>query len=246
MKFKAFSVLSLAIAGAAVSSAQMWINEVQPNTSGTDPVTQMFEFKGTANASISGYLLSIESDVTSGTGLVDRFYEVSGTFDANGIFVMEGDDLENPSFTLVFVDNFTGDNNTDFDSDNDGVMDLDLETVGITSVFDAIGVTDGEGEPLYGAQLGGSDFSFIAAGNSNEAFNIFRDGSSNAWYAHMDVALEADTLFDIDGNIVNTGTFNADPFTPTFGAVNPQAVPEPATMIALGLGAAALIRRKRK
>lgn len=88
--------------------AQALISEFQPNPAGTDPSDQTFELSGTPDAAFSGWILSIESDQGYASGTVDRATAVSGTFDANGLLTVSVPDLENPSFTVVLLDDFTG------------------------------------------------------------------------------------------------------------------------------------------
>jgi len=189
------------------------INEFRPNPAGTDPALTEIELKGPAGTPFAGVLLSIESDVGSGAGTVDRLFNVSGTFDANGLLTVTVDDLENPSFTLVLLDSFAGSIGDDFDLDNDGTPD---NLGGVGTVLDAIGITDAaSGEPLYGAALGGTDLAFIG----REPERIFRDGVTDALYS---IDFEgAGNVFDANGNQVVATDFDQDPLAATFGAVNP-------------------------
>lgn len=247
MNMKLLSTASLALFGSVLASAQVLINEVQPNPDGGDPGTQTFELKGVAGTDFTAFLLSIETDAGSNQGLVDRLYSVSGTFDLNGLYTFDGDDLENPSFTLALVDDFSGQVGDDLDSDDDGDIDSTaLTTNGVGVVYDAIGVPDGAGEPDYGTQLGGAMFAYTdPSDNSGEPLNIFRDGINNDWYAHN---LDSGTnlINDLSGSMLDPNAFNKDPFATTYGEINPTVVPEPATMVALGFGAAALLRRKKR
>lgn len=228
---------SLAVCATAAGAAQ--INETSPNPPGSDPSSQTVELLGTPGAGFSGWLLSIESDVTTGSGTVDRAASISGTFDASGLLSASVPDLENPSFTLVLVDTFSGSaGSTDIDGNNDGIID-DLSSLG--TVLDAIGVPDTNGEPLYGAQLGGADLAYIG----REPELVFRDGITGALYS---VPLLGGTeVFDAAGNPVAIDAFDLDPATSTFGAVNPTAVPVPAAMWLLGsavLGLGSVARRR--
>ena len=82
------------------------ISEFQPNPDGGDPAIVSFEISGIAGQSFNGVIVSIENDGINGT--VDRLSNVSGTFDSNGLLVVDIADLENPSFTVVLASQFTG------------------------------------------------------------------------------------------------------------------------------------------
>jgi hypothetical protein len=210
--------LLFAISITAFSFGQQ-INEFQPNAPGADPDPMQVELKGTPSAAFSGWILGIESDASSAQGMVDRFSSVSGTFDANGLLVVTIPDLENPSFTLVLVSSFTGDNNTDIDTDNDGVVD-DISTFG--TIYDAIGIPDTTGEAVYGAELGGADFAYTG----DEPQLAFRDGTTGDWYAVNDPS--GTDAYDINGNAVAGSSFDTDPTgdgttaATSFGSVNPS------------------------
>ncbi len=239
------SFLGMLLVAVIVSAANAdLLNEFEPNPAGTDPTTTTVELKGVAGNSFSGWLVSIESDAGSSAGTIDRAEQVSGTYDSNGLLVVSIQDLENPSFTLVLTDRFTGNVNDDYDAGDDGVLD-DLSIFG--TIFDALGIPDTTGEPLYGASLGGADFAYTG----DEPGLVFRDGTTNAWYAINDPP--NNEVYDISASLVDPTMFDADPFTSTFGSVNPSfnAVPEPSSIALLGLASIAglglvVSRRKRK
>lgn len=207
--------LSFLLLTMTFSYGQM-ISEFQPNPAGADPDPVSFEIKGTAGESFSGWVLSIESDGGNSQGTVDRATEVSGTFDSNGLLVVSIPDLENPSFTVVLTDNFTGAvGTTDIDTDNDGTPETVSE---LGNIFDAIGIPDNTGDEasIYGADLGGADFKYTG----DEPKLVFRDANTNDWYAVNDD--DDSFIFNINAEEV-TGNFpaNPDPKEPTFGALNP-------------------------
>ncbi len=209
-----------------LTSFAQQINEFEPNPVGTDPANVSFELLGTPSASFSGWILSLECDPTS-IGTVDRAAAVSGTFDANGLLVVMVPDLENPSYTVVLTDDFTGtEGATDIDTDDDGVID-DLSTFG--TVLDAIGIPDNTGDEanLYGASLGGQDFAYTG----DEPGLVFRDGTTGEWYAINDPA--GTDAYDINANPFPQSSFDADPTMTTYGAANPSYVP-PACGVILG------------
>ena len=208
------------------STADILISEFQPNPTGSDPANVTVELSGPAGESFTGWLLSIESDSGSSAGLVDRATEVSGTFDSNGLLLVSIPDFENPSFTAALMDAFTGTTSTDIDADNDGVAD-DLTTFG--AVYDAIGIPDTNGEPLYGTDLGGLDFAYTG----DEPRLVFRDASVGDWYAINDP--DAGQVFDITGTDVTPAIFDTDPTngTDTFGTINPSINGTPANVIGI-------------
>ncbi len=214
------AALAVAVFTFSQTASAVLISEFQPNPAGADPADVSIELMGTAGASFTGILLSIESDGSTAAGTIDRMSSVSGTFDSNGLLVVSVPDLENPSFTLVLLDSFTGSIGTSIDADQDGIAD-DLSTFG--TVLDAIGIPDNAADEsfIYGAQLGGLDFSY----SGDEPKLVFRDGVTMDWYAINDPA--GTDAFDLFGNAVAFGDFNVDPSLTTFGAINPTTAPVP-------------------
>jgi hypothetical protein len=214
MKKNYFLTLILTLFISGLSFGQV-INEFQPNANGTDPDPASFELKGTPGASFSGWILSVESDPGS-QGTIDRASSVTGTFDNNGLLVVTAPDLENPSFTLILVDDFTGViGSTDIDTDNDGTAD---DVSSWTTVFDAIGIPDNTGDEafLYADEIGGTDFSY----SGDEPKLVFRDGTSGDLYAVNDP--DNSEVYDVNGTeIVALGSFDTSPYDPTFGSLNP-------------------------
>ncbi|MGD1809574.1 ExeM/NucH family extracellular endonuclease [Dapis sp. BLCC M126] len=194
------------------------ISEFKPNPIGTDPAQTTFELSGTPGDAFDGVIVSIESDPGSANpGDINNFASVSGTFDASGLLTVNIPDLENPSFTVALLSDFTGSFSTDIDTNDDGLPD-DLSTFG--TVFDAIGVPDTIGDEafLYGTDLGGIDFTYTG----DEPRLIFRDASVGDLYAINDP--DNGQVFDINGIDVTPGIFDTDPTigTDTFGTINPS------------------------
>ncbi len=223
----------MSIVGA--SNAQM-INEIQPNPVGADPATVSVELIGTPGANFDGVLISIESDPGGANpGLVDRVSTVNGQFDANGLLTASIDDLENPAFTLVLMDSFTGTvGSTDIDANDDGSV---LDTTSFGTVFDAIGVPDDAANDnlLYGDDVGGANFAFIGS----EPQLIFRELNSGDWYGINQTA--GTDAFDINANPVPFASFDADPSVTTFSASNPALLPPAAVAVPMPLWASILM-----
>jgi len=152
-----------------------FLSEFQPNPAGTDPTNVSFELSGTPSTAFDLWILSIENDGYN--GLVDRVSNVTGVFDINGLAVVSIPDLENPSFTVILTDFFTGSTSTDIDPANNGT--LDLSTLG--TILDAVGVSDSASDDatLYGVTLGGAD---ILYNGQYEPLLAFRDGTTGDWY----------------------------------------------------------------
>jgi len=200
------------------AAAPTLISEFQPNPTGADPGTVSFEISGEPSTAFNLWILSVESDSGSGTGTIQQAENITGSFDANGIATATISDLENPSFTVILTDAFTGTVNTsDIDTNDDGTVD-DTSTLG--TVHDAIGVPDNVGDQTfsYGAQLGGADFTYIG----DEPQLIFRDASTGDWYAIDD---PVNNVYDISATTYSTSDFTADPTTATFGSINPSYSP---------------------
>ncbi|MDV7186496.1 T9SS type A sorting domain-containing protein [Lutibacter sp. TH_r2] len=207
MKKLYFLFLTLLISGASFGQV---INEFQSNPPGADPDPGNIEIKGTPAASFSGWILSVEADAAPAT--IDRASSVSGTFDSNGLLVVSIPDLENPSFTLVLVDTFTG-------STGDIMDPANLSTLGITTVYDAIGIPDSAADEvrLIGAALGGMDFSYTG----DEPEIVFRD-TNDFWYA-VNLIGDNTSIYDIDANNVDVANFSSDPSIGTsFGSLSPE------------------------
>lgn len=181
------------------------ISEIRPNPPGSDPAQQTLELSGEPDAAFSGVLLSLESDTANSAQVVDRVSPVTGTFDANGILSVSIDDLENPSFTLILVDSFSG-----------SVGDTIYPTSpSLGTVLDAVGVPDNATDAVQGAAFGGVDLAYIGS----EPELIFRDGTTGDWY-QVDFN---GVVYDAAANVVDPAGFDVDPSTgDTFGAVNPS------------------------
>lgn len=238
-------LISSTFLAAVAANAAVQISEFEPNPAGNpDPDTTIELIGGTPFAPYDLWFLSIENDGFN--GLVDRVNNIVGNYDANGRAVETFGDLENPSFTVVLTDNFTGNTSTDVDPLNDG--NLDLSEFG--TILDALGVSDNANDDgsLYGTTLGGDDILF---NGEFEPLTVFREDSTGAWFNTVTVdfgtAEERIGIFDTDGEEVSSSLFlTGDPLAgPTYGTENPSFVPESSAISGLfGLAALLLARRR--
>lgn len=232
------------VASAFVGGASANIfNEFEPNPAGGDPPNTTFELLGVAGASFDLWILSIENDGFA--GIVDRAANVTGTYDANGLAVVDTPDLENPSFTVILTDAFTGSIGDDLDAADDGM--LDLSSLG--TIFDSVGVSDAAGDDstLYSTVLGGSDILF---NGEFEPLTVFRDSNTLEWFQTVTIAFGSEDerigVFAANGGPeIATSAFTPDAAGTTFGAINPTIIPEPASLALLGLGGIAMLTRRR-
>lgn len=228
-----FAIVAAAgTASIASAGAIPLINEVQPNQPGSDPVTQQLELLGTAGASFSATLYEIDTDFFPGT--VDRIETISGTFDANGLFVANIADLENPSASYILASGGSAILGDNFDTANFGTQ--------FGSIYDVVNSPDRVADEPNSVVpfTGGTDLSYIGS----EPILIQRDSVTGEW---LQVNFAGD-IFDAAGTLLGNAADlvpGFDPNTGTFGATNFTLVPAPAALALLGLGGLTATRRRR-
>ncbi|MEM7806664.1 MAG: FG-GAP-like repeat-containing protein [Planctomycetota bacterium] len=207
----------------AAADSGVVINEFRPNPPGQDPDMMQVELAGPAGVAFSGRLLSIEAIRTADEGRVDGNADIAGTFDSNGLLVVDIPDFPNPSFTFVLTQPGPNIINTDIDVDDDGVVDVNTL---LGSVYDALSIVDRtDGFVVYAAQLGGIDLAF----SEDEPQLAFRDRITGDWYVvndPVDVILPVNdpAVRDADGELLLASEFDVDPTLATFGQLNPSTV----------------------
>lgn len=165
-------ILVLALTGlATAASAAPLINEIRTDQVGSD-VDEYFEIAGDPGESLSGYCyLVIGDDVDQGDGFLEAVIDLSGlSIGADGLLSV-GEDASIPcggidavipealnfensdNVTHLLVEGFSGTIDTDLDTDDDGVLDLEPWT----AVVDCLALieTPLSGDLVYcGEELG--------------------------------------------------------------------------------------------
>jgi len=226
------AVSGIATVASAGSTASL--NELQPNQPGADPSTQNVELMGAAGSMFSGFIYEIDTDFSPGSS-VDRIEAVSGTFDSNGLLVVNISDFENPSATYILASGGSA-------MIGDGFLPGDFMTQ-FGTIYDALNSPDAVGDMANSVAgiVGGVDLGFIGS----EPILVQRDSITGNW---LQVNFAGD-VFDAAGSLLGNVTdfadagydFNAG----SFGAVNFSVVPAPAALAVLGLGGLVATRRRR-
>jgi hypothetical protein len=128
------------------------INEAVKEHTGTNDM-EFVEIFGTPNTDYSMYtIITLDGDVGTGlnAGQIDSVHPV-GTTDANGLWVTPflTSQLENGSQTFLLVHGFTGADNDDLDTDDNGTLDV----TPWNAIVDAVAIDDESGGDAFYAGL---------------------------------------------------------------------------------------------
>ncbi len=214
------------------------INEFSASTVGTD--LEFIELFGAHNTNYGAYsILEIEGDAGSAAGVIDEVITV-GTTNALGYWLasLASNSLENGTMSLLLVLNFTGAFGDDLDTNNDGIFDV----TPWNSIVDSIALHDGgAGDLTYGVPVLGPYYDGLpfAPGGASRIPNGIDTDTAFDWVRND---------FDLAGISGYTGTLVQGEAFNTPGAVNTPhtSVPEPTSMLLLGLGLMGLAGMRRK
>ncbi|MBS1700037.1 MAG: PEP-CTERM sorting domain-containing protein [Armatimonadetes bacterium] len=280
---KKLSLVALGLLSASAFS-QFQINELFVNPSGTDGGWEFMEIKGTPGASLAGmYFISMEGDIGGGAGSADVVVDLGatlGSLGSNGLAMIRWGDsvspleaettldtestsssgaLENGSNSFLLTSGFAPVQGTDYDADDDGVLDN-----GFGTIIDGVGWTDGGASDItYGllnytngtvgtftpdafSRLPG-DGVIVGDVSSGTGITDF-DQTKVAFYSayrgpHPDGTSRDEDWEDWANSGYATFPEDAKVLHQTPGGVNP--VPEPATFAIIGIGLAGIVARRR-
>jgi predicted extracellular nuclease len=173
---------------AVAAPAELSLSEVRIDQPSTD-TDEYFELVGTPGASLDGVTYLVIGDGSGGSGVIEAVVSLDGlSIPGDGVLVVAestftmgtADYTVNLNFensdnvTHLLVEDFTGSNGDDLDTDDDGTLDSEPWS----SVIDAVSLveTPTAGEHFYGSQLGfvdvGPDGSYVPG-------HVFRDESGD-------------------------------------------------------------------
>lgn len=152
------------------------INEIRIDQPGTDN-DEYFELSGAAGISLDGLTYLVIGDGTGGSGVIEAVVNLTGqTIPESGYFVVAESTFtlgtanmtaslnfeNNDNVTHLLVSGFTGANNDDLDTNNDGVLDV----TPWSAVVDLIALIKEENPPTsteyhYGPPTVGPDGSYV-------------------------------------------------------------------------------------
>lgn len=148
------------------------ISEIRIDQPGSD-VDEFVELEGPAGASVTGLTYLVIGDGAGGSGVIENVTTLDGTIPSSGFFVLaEGTfslgaadqttslNFENSdNVTHLVVAGFTGSNEDDLDTDDDGVLDAEPWDEVLDSV--ALIASVGTGDQVYSTNTVGPDGSYV-------------------------------------------------------------------------------------
>jgi predicted extracellular nuclease len=174
MPSRALLALLLGLSAIAVQAqADVTINEIRIDQPSSDN-DEYFELAGPPGTSLDGLTYVVIGDGTGGSGGIEAVVDLNGrAIPASGHFVAAEDtfmlapadlttnlNFENSdNVTHLLVEGFSGANNDDLDTDDDGVLD----TTPWSAIVDSVALieTVGSGEQVYSSTTVGPDNGFV-------------------------------------------------------------------------------------
>ena len=155
----------------------LMISEIRNDQPQSGDPDEFFEIYGTPGTSLDDFTFLVIGDGAGGSGVIENVTDLTGqTIPASGYFVaaMSGFTLATADLTVadlnfengdnvtyLLVQNFTGDNGDDLDTDDDGTLDV----TPWTSIIDDVAAleTVGSGDLVYSSTTVGPNGTFVPA-----------------------------------------------------------------------------------